>query len=201
VSKTRRVRAARFDRDYYQRFYFDAATAVTSRAEMQARGRMIASYTTLVGYPVRSILDAGCGTGLLRPVFARALPRATYTGLEVSDYLCERYGWVHGSIGDYAPRRRFDLVVCYDVLQYLSARDAARALANFGRLCRGVLYCTALTAHDWRHNCDRDYTDPDTHLREGEWYRRRLTKHFRPVGAGLWVRRGSPIVSWELEQA
>jgi SAM-dependent methyltransferase len=195
------VNAARFDRAYYRRFYADATTAVTSRAEMSARARLIAAYVQLVGYRVRSILDAGCGTGLLRPAFRRALPHATYTGLEISDYLCERYGWVRGSVASYAPRRRFDVVVCYDVLQYLGDRDAARALANLGRLCRGVLYCTALTAHDWRQNCDRRYTDPDVHLRDAEWYRSRLAKNFRPLGAGLWVRRGSTIVTWDLEQA
>jgi hypothetical protein len=34
----------RFDKDYYQRFYFDARTSVTSRAEMNARGRLIAAF-------------------------------------------------------------------------------------------------------------------------------------------------------------
>lgn len=192
--------AGRFDRDYYRRFYFDDATAVTSRAEMHARGRLIAAYVELIGCPVRSILDAGCGTGLLRPALKRALPRATYTGLEISDYLCERYGWVKGSIASYAPGRRFDLVVCYDVFQYLAARDAARGLANLGRLCRGVLYFTALTARDWRLNCDQRYTDPDVHLRDAEWYRQRLSRKFRPIGAGFWIRRGGPLVTWELEE-
>jgi SAM-dependent methyltransferase len=200
-----RVRAGRtgvdrFNRDYYRRFYFRSATAVTSRTEMRARGRLIAAYVELIGCPVRSILDAGCGMGLLRPSLLRALPRATYTGLEVSDYLCERYGWVKGSISNYAPRRTFDLVVCYDVFQYLGTRDATRGLANLGRLCRGVLYFTALTAHDWRKNCDQRYTDPDVHLREAEWYRQRLLKKFRPVGAGFWIRRGTPLVTWDLEQ-
>jgi len=194
------VSVGRFDRDYYRRFYFNRATAVTSRAEMRARGRLIAAYVELIGYPARSILDAGCGTGLLRATLTRALPRATYTGLEVSDYLCERYGWVRGSICDYAPRRTFDVVVCYDVLQYLGARDAARGLANLARLCRGVLYFTALTTRDWQQNCDQRVTDRDVHLREADWYRQRLLKKFRPVGAGFWIRRGAPLVSWELEQ-
>jgi SAM-dependent methyltransferase len=194
------VSVRRFDRDYYRRFYFQSTTAVTSRAEMRARAQLIAAYVELIGCRVRGILDAGCGTGLLRATLKRALPRATYTGLEVSDYLCARYGWVQGSICDYAPRRRFDLVVCYDVFQYLGARDAARGLANLGRLCRGVLYFTALTTRDWRQNCDQRYTDPDVHLRDADWYRQRLLKKFRPVGAGLWIRRGAPLVTWDLEQ-
>jgi SAM-dependent methyltransferase len=191
----------RFDRDYYRRFYLDGATAVTSRAEMRARARLIAAYVELIGCRVRGILDVGCGIGLLRAPLEHALPHATYTGLEVSDYLCERYGWVKGSIASFAPRRKFDLVVCYDVFQYLGTRDAMRGLANLGRLCRGVLYFTALTARDWRQNCDQRYTDPDVQLRDADWYRERLLKTFRPVGAGFWIRRGAPLVTWDLERA
>src|SRR5687767_4234179 len=83
-----------FDRAYYQRFYVDPRTAVTSRAEMNARGRLIAAMADHIGMPVRSILDAGCGVGLLRAPLKRALPRATYTGMEVSEYLCRRHGWI-----------------------------------------------------------------------------------------------------------
>ena len=192
-------RVSRFDRDFYRQFYSDRATAVTSAAEMRARGRLIAAYVEHVGCRVRGILDAGCGIGLMRATLLRALPRATYTGLEVSDYLCERYGWVKGSIADYAPRRKFDLIVCDDVFQYLGARDAARGIANLGRLCRGVLYFGALTARDWRKNADRRRTDSDVHLREADWYRERLRKYFRPAGAGFGIRRGAPLVIWELE--
>jgi hypothetical protein len=76
-----RVNVDRFNRDYYRRFYSENATAVTSRAEMRARGRLIAAYVELIGCPTRSILDAGCGMGLLRPALLRTLPHATYTGL------------------------------------------------------------------------------------------------------------------------
>ena len=137
----------RFDKDYYQRFYFDARTAVVSRAEMKARARLIGAYANHIGLPVRRVLDAGCGIGLLRAPLRRAFPRATYTGLEYSEYLCKRFGWVRGSLATYDDEP-FDLVVCYDVLQYLDDRTATRALANLARLTRGVLYLSALTARD-----------------------------------------------------
>src|SRR6185437_7857712 len=110
--------AMAFDQAYYQRFYFNPRTAVTSRAEMAARARLIAGCVDYVGLPVRSILDAGCGVGLLRTPLLRALRRAEYVGLEYSDYLCRRFGWRQGSIETFRTRQRFDLVVCYDVLQY-----------------------------------------------------------------------------------
>jgi SAM-dependent methyltransferase len=189
-----------FDKDYYQRFYFDPRTAVTSRAEMTARANLISAYAQHIGLPVRRMLDAGCGIGLLRKPLQRAFPRAVYTGLEYSEYLCERYGWVQGSLATYADDP-FDLVVCYDVLQYLDDYTAARAISNLGRLTRGALYLSALTAKDWRENCDRTRTDREVQLRDAAWYGKRLRRYFKPSGAGFWVRRGAPLTTWEMETA
>ncbi|MEZ5497794.1 MAG: class I SAM-dependent methyltransferase [Steroidobacteraceae bacterium] len=188
-----------FDRDYYRKRYFDPRSAVTSGAEMRARARFIAAWADHAGLPVRRILDAGCGIGLMRKPLLRALPRADYTGLEYSAYLCERYGWQRGSIASYRNARPFELTICYDVLQYLGERDASRALANLARLTRGALYFSALTREDWRHNCDRSRTDGDVNLRPASWYRSRLERNFREVGMGLWLRRGAPITLWALE--
>jgi 2-polyprenyl-3-methyl-5-hydroxy-6-metoxy-1,4-benzoquinol methylase len=188
-----------FDHDYYKRYYFDPKTAVTNKREMQARARLIAAYALHTGLPVRRILDAGCGTGLLKPWLRRYLPRAVYTGIEASDYLCQRYGWQQAQIETYKPAASFDVVVCYDVLQYLDSEAADRALANFAKLCRGVLYFTALTRVDWEHNCDRSRTDSNVHLRSAQWYRSRLQKNFREAGCGFWLRRGAPFTVWDLE--
>jgi SAM-dependent methyltransferase len=193
------AKRAQFDRAYYQRYYFDPRTAVASRSEMRARARLIAAFAAHAGLPVRRILEAGCGTGLLRAELLRLLPRAHYVALESSAYLCQRYGWREGRIEQYRSRAPFDLVICYDVLQYLAATAAQRALANFGRVCRGVLYFTALTRHDYEHNCDQSRTDAGVHLRSAEWYRRRLRRQFSEVGVGFWVRRGAPLTLWELE--
>jgi len=188
-----------FDAKYYQRYYFDPRTAVASRAEMRARARLIAAMTAHAGLPVRRILEAGCGTGLLRGALRRLLPGAQYVGLETSAYLCRRYGWQLGRIEEFRTRAPFDLVICYDVLQYLDAAAAQGALRNFGRLCRGVLYFSALTRHDLKHNADPERTDADVHLRSAHWYRSRLKPQFREAGLGFWLRRGAPLTLWELE--
>jgi 2-polyprenyl-3-methyl-5-hydroxy-6-metoxy-1,4-benzoquinol methylase len=192
--------STRFDKSYYQRFYLDPRTAVVSRVEMKARANLIAAYAIHIGLPVRRILDAGCGIGMLRAPLMRAFPRAAYTGLEYSEYLCERFGWTQGSLADWSADP-FDLTVCYDVLQYLDDRTAARAIVNLGRLTRGMLYLSALTSRDWRANCDRTRTDRDVHLRDVAWYGARLRRWFRPSGAGFWIRRGAPLTTWEMETA
>jgi predicted TPR repeat methyltransferase len=188
-----------FDRAFFNKYYYSRATRVTTRAEMKTRADLIAAVLKHAQIPVRSILDAGCGIGLMRPAFKSALPRARYTGLEASDYLCRRYGWIKDSIAAYRPPKPFDLLVCYDVMQYLEDREAVRALANFTRLTRAALYFSALTVADWRNNCDRSLTDSNVHLRSGDWYRRRLRKNFRHLGYGVWVRKTITVICWDLE--
>ena len=190
-----------FDRDYYQRFYFNPRTAVTSRAEMRARARLIVGCVQYLGLPVRRILDAGCGVGLLRAPLKRALRSADYVGLEFSPYLCQRYGWRQGSIETFRTRERFELVICYDVLQYLSPAQARRAIGNLARLCRGALYFGALTSEDWRDNCDQTRTDRIAGLRPGAWYRRELARAFRPIGCGMWLKRELNLTLWNLDAA
>jgi 2-polyprenyl-3-methyl-5-hydroxy-6-metoxy-1,4-benzoquinol methylase len=195
------MRTPRFDSAYFRKFYLNRETRVVTKREMQGRAALIAAILRQAQIPVRRILDAGCGIGLLRKPFADLLPRARYTGLELSDYLCGKYGWESGSVVDYSPRARFDLVICYDVLQYLPDKDAARALGNLSSLTRAAVYFSALTREDWLHNCDRSRTDRAVHLRAGAWYRARLRRHFRYLGFGVWIRKDVDAILWDLESA
>ena len=192
---------SRFDASFYRRFYIDPRTRVTTRDEMKRRANAVAALMKHLELPVRSILDAGCGLGLMRAPLLRAFPQATYTGIEVSEHICKRYGWTQASLASYRPARRFDLVLCYDVLQYLSDRDAVRAMANLGRLTRGALYFHAPTQEDWRGNADLSCSDGDIHLRAAGWYRPRLERHFVHAGFGLHVRGNVEFAQWELERA
>jgi predicted TPR repeat methyltransferase len=189
-----------FGADYFRRYYFDPATRVTDAAEMRSRAAVMLAVMRQAQVPVRRILDAGCGVGLLRRPLSVLAPRARYTGLEASDYLCGRYGWTQGSVVDHRARTPYDLVICYDVLQYLSDAEASRALANLATLTRGGLYFSALTRDDWRNNCDKSRTDRAVHLRPGAWYIRRLQRRFRYLGVGVWLRRDVSAMLWELER-
>lgn len=190
----------RFDAGFYRRFYLDPKTRVVTRAEMARRADLVAAFARHGEFPVKRILDVGCGLGLMRAALERHFPKASYTGLEVSEYLCRKYGWEQGSAATFSSPHPFDLVICYDVLQYLSTREAAAALRNLGRLCRGVLHFGVLTTEDWELYCDRTNTDRHVHIRPGAWYRRRLAPDFINAGSGMFVRRGAPIHLWELDQ-
>ena len=193
--------AKRFDAAFYRRFYLNRRTRVITRREVALRVELVGAFVRHVGLRVRTILDAGCGLGLFRAPLLEQFPSARYTGLEASPYVCERHGWICGSIATYAPRRPFDLVVCYDVLQYLNDREAGAAMSNLADLCRGVLHFGALTREDWEQHCDRRHTDRNVHLRPAAWYRKRLRSAFLDAGTGMFVRREVPARLWELERA
>jgi 2-polyprenyl-3-methyl-5-hydroxy-6-metoxy-1,4-benzoquinol methylase len=189
-----------FDAAFYQRFYASPRTRVTTSAEMSRRAAAVAALVQHMEVPVKRILDAGCGLGLMRNTLKRAFPTAQYVGIEVSEHLCKRLGWIQASLASYKSRSRFDLIVCYDVLQYLPDGAAVRAMANLGRLCRGALYFYAPTHEDWKHNADLSCSDADIQLRDVLWYRSRLARNFRSIGCGLHLRRGVPFVQWEMER-
>jgi len=188
-----------FGEEFFARYYGDPATRVADAGDAARLVGLIAGVVDYVELPVRRILDAGCGIGLLKAPLRRRFPRASYEGLEISPFLCAKFGWHQGSLADFrAPP--YDLVVCHDVLQYLDDASAARALANLARLARGALYFSVLTRRDWRHSADQSRTDRDVHLRSADWYQRRLRRGFRHVAGGVHVAKGLKPILWQLER-
>ena len=191
---------ARFDAAYFERFYGHPDTRVADERDAARLAGLIGGVTRYFGLRATRILDAGCGVGLLKAPLAVEFPLASYTGLEVSEYLCGTHGWTHASVVDYRAPRPYDLVLCHDVCQYLDDAAAGRAIGNLARLCRGVLSFSVPTRRDWRTAADPTRSDGDVHRRTGEWYRSRLRRHFRHLGCGLHVTRGLKPIAWELEE-
>ncbi|MCA9575371.1 MAG: class I SAM-dependent methyltransferase [Polyangiales bacterium] len=189
----------RFDAAYYQRHYEDAATAVSSAEETLTLVRFVCSYLEYLGVAVETALDLGCGVGRWRDALAQVDASIDYTGVEVSEYLCGEYEWVHSSIAAYDGEPA-DLVICQGVLQYLPAREARQAIKTLARVTEGALYLEALTTTDWEQNVSQEVTDGDVHLRPPEWYTQQLSKHFRSVGGGVFVPRDAGVVLFELER-
>ena len=189
-----------FDEAYYQKFYRDRRTRVADRATCALLANFVFSYLDYLRLPVERVLDVGCGTGLWRREVRQRYPDAVYVGVERSEYACRKYGWEQGSVIDYRPAEDFDLVICQGVFQYLDDAEAEAALDNLPRLASNALYLEILTAEDWERNCNREVTDGQVHLRSVTWYRKRLRRHFRNCGGGLFLGKGSPAVLYELER-
>ena len=191
-----------FDAEYYQRFYLDPTTRVTDEAQVQRLGAFVASYLRYLDVAVNEVLDVGCGIGLWRAVIAEEFPGANYLGMEVSEYLCQRYGWTRGSITELGGQARYDLVICQGVLQYLTGAQARAAIENLGRVCRGALYLEALTREDWDEGvADQARSDGNIHLRSAGFYRRQLAPYFVHVGGGVWVSQRADVPLYALERA
>jgi SAM-dependent methyltransferase len=189
-----------FDAAYYARFYGTGARRARYERDEQRLGDFACAYLKYLGQPVRTVVDLGCGFGWWRDVIAKHFPAARYTGVEISEYLCEEHGWQRGSVIDYRARKPFDWVICKDTLQYLSNAEFDTALDNLARLAHGALYLSLPTRRDWEESCDHDWTDSSVYLRSAQWYRQRLARHFVNVGGGIYLSRRSPVVTWELER-
>lgn len=190
---------ADFDEAFFHRYYGDERTRVADAGDAERLAGLIAGVVRYHAIPVRHILDAGCGVGLLKGPLERHFPKARYEGLEASPFLCAKFGWRQGSVAAFRAKGRYDLVVCHDVLQYLDDATAARAVQNLARLTGTALYFSVLTRGDWRHAADQSRTDRDVHLRPAEWYRARLRRRFRHLAAGVHLVRPLKPVLWELE--
>ena len=189
-----------FDAAYYERFYFDKKTSVVDPAHMDRLGAFVAAYVQYLRVPMRRVLDVGCGIGLWQGLIARHFPDAAYQGVELSAYLCERFGWQQASVVDYAASEPFDLVICQGVLPYLSPPDLQRARRNLGRLTRGALYLEAVAREDYERDViDEELTDARLFRHRAELYRRGLRPHFQELGGGLWLSRSAEVPLFELE--
>ena len=189
-----------FDEAYYQRYYFDKKTSVVDPQHMERLGTFVCSYLKYLRVPVRRVLDVGCGIGLWRDLLGRHFPDVHYQGVEYSPYLCERYGWAHGSVVDFSSPEPWDLVVCQGVLPYLNTTDLQAALRNLGTLSRGALYLEAVTREDYEQGTlDEDLTDPRLLRHRAQLYRRGLSENFRSLGGGLWLSHRAEVPMFELE--
>ena len=188
----------RFDDSYYRRFY--GAGGAHDRESIHHLATAVHHMAAWWGVTVRSVLDVGAGMGFWRDWYTEHHPDVTVRSIDVSEHACATWGHERRDIADWRPRRRFDLVVCHSVLQYLDDHRVVAAIDHLAAGTRHVLYLELPTRHDLRHVVDASSTDLEVHQRSGAWYRRHLELHFRQVGAGLWVpRTGLPM--YELEAA
>jgi len=187
-----------FDHEYYTKWYENHETRTFMKEETPAIVNFVFSYIEYLDLDVKSVLDVGCGLGYWKDALEAAGKELEYTGLELSDYLCDQYPWQKGSIVDYCPDRQFDLVVCQSVLQYLNKKDCERAIRNIAGLCTEALYIEAPTKRDLEEVCLPQRTDTSIYRRTAQWYRKRLEKAFVNLGGGFFVKRAGEAPYYEL---
>ena len=178
-----------YDADYFKRWYqADQAGGAARLARKVALA--VASAEYYLERPIRSVLDIGCGEGAWRAPLLKLRPRVQYLGFDSSAYAIQRYGRnrnLHmAKVGDFAwlrPCAPVDLLVCSDVMHYVSSRELRPALEGFAELTGGVAFLEAFSAED-----EFDGDHEGFQARPARWYRSGLKNAgFTALGSHCWL--------------
>lgn len=175
----------RYDRAYFDRWYRRAGIGRPSEVERVAR-YVLATAEHLMGRPVRSVLDVGCGEAAWRRPLLAQRPRLRYVGVDPSEYAVQRYGARRniraGGIADLATlglRGPFDVVVCADVLPYVPDAEIRSGLRWIADNLEGVAYLHAMT-------------DADSFIGDRRGFIRRSPARYEALFAEFGLRRIGP---------
>ena len=170
--------ARRYDRVYFDKWYRHPTHRVKSAAELARQVRFVLHTAEWVlGRPVRTVLDVGCGEGNWQPVLKKLRPAIEYDGVDPSAYAVERFGARRGlqqgsieALDGLTLRDQYDLVVCCGMLNYLAAPQFRRGAAQVARRVGGVAYLEIFAKGD-AFEGDTDWPP----LKSAEWYRKALS--------------------------
>jgi SAM-dependent methyltransferase len=144
-----------YDRHYFEHWYHRDETRVNSRAEVRRKVAMAVTMTEyFIGRPIRTVLDVGCGEGAWLPHLRALRPRVAYTGFDSSDYAVARFGRTRNirkaTFGDLPTLDLgvYDLVICSDVLHYVSDDELRAGIPALARATDGMAYLEVLTRED-----------------------------------------------------
>jgi SAM-dependent methyltransferase len=200
MTKKQQIRST-FDEAYYRRFYENPRTAVISHKDVERLAMFVIHYLAYLHVPVKAVLDAGCGVGMWRDVLKKYDNDIVYTGIDVSPYLCAKFGWKQGSIVNFKSREKYDLVICQGVLPYLDDSEVGAGIKNLSKVCRGALYLEAVTDEDRKSGVyDVKKTDGKIYLRKAQWYREYIHRYFIGCGGGLFFPKNTDVALFELEK-
>lgn len=168
-----------YDRAYFDRWYRDPRSRVRAQGETRRKVAMVVALAEYyLGRSVRNVLDVGCGEGVWRAPLRKLRPRIDYLGLDSSGYAIARFGRARNlrlarfsDLAELRFERRFDLIVCSDVLHYLRAPELVRGLSGFAELLGGLAFIELFSS--------RDPVDGDMAgfiPRPPGWYRKRFAE-------------------------
>jgi SAM-dependent methyltransferase len=178
----------------YDRAYFDRWYRQRGIGGAQRLARKVALAVATAEYhlerPIRSVLDIGCGEGVWRAPLRRLRPDVHYLGFDSSQYATTRYARTRdlhfARFGDFAllrPCPPADLLVCSDVLHYLSTRELDRGLPGLADLCGGVAFLETFTREDAAEGDEHGFQP-----RRARFYRKRFEAlGFAMLGSHCWL--------------
>ncbi|TBR39837.1 MULTISPECIES: class I SAM-dependent DNA methyltransferase [Dyella] len=168
-----------YDRAYFDKWYRHPDHAVASPAELRRKVAMVVAQAEYyLARPIRSVLDVGCGEGVWRAPLRALRPDIHYRGLDASEYVVSRFGRSRniglarfGQLAQLRFDRRFDLIVCTDVLHYLKPAEIRAGLEGIGEMLEGIAFLEVFTTKD-----DVDGDRQGFCSRSPSWYLREFSK-------------------------
>jgi SAM-dependent methyltransferase len=167
-----------YDEAYFKKWYRDPRTRVHAPDAVRRKVRMVVGAAEyFLGRKLRTVLDVGAGEGRWRAELRRLRPGIRYVGVDPS--------LGHG----------YDLVVCADVLQYVSDTALKRGVRHIAGLIHGVAFLEAYTTGD-----EMEGDLEGWHPRSKSQYRRIFTDAgLVPCGMHCYLTRELAVNAVELE--
>ncbi|MFN8589645.1 MAG: class I SAM-dependent methyltransferase [Candidatus Eisenbacteria bacterium] len=193
-----------YDREYFERWYRRSDVGVGQREFVTRKVLLaVAAAEFVLGRRIASVLDVGCGEGLWRAPLRRLRPGVAYAGFDSSEYAIARFGRTRNlkraGLADMASQRlakAYDLVVCADVMHYVSEPEVRAGLKVIAKKTRGAAFVEAFTNAD-AIDGDHDHFQDRSPAR----YRRLFAEAgLVPLGLHLYVTKGAMHTLTALEQ-
>jgi SAM-dependent methyltransferase len=183
-----------YDQAYFDRWYRDPRHRTLRAADLRRDVQLAVSLAEWVlQRPLRTVLDVGAGEGRWRAPLRALRPRVRYIGVEPSAWAVRRWGTRrdlrHGDLGtlhQLGLPGPFDLVVCADVLHYLSTPRLREGLQRLAPFVGGLAFCPTFTGAD---GVVGDLEAFQGHRRQATYRRAFAGAGLRQVGPHAWVPR------------
>lgn len=181
----------RYDQAYFEHWYRNPRTRViTLERQRQLARDLLLQADWLLGRPLTSLIDVGCGEGAWGEALTWQRPGIAYTGYDSSEWAVAEYGATRNlsrcALADLhrLPRQQADLLLCHDVLHYVADPEIEAALTALNRWSLTLAYVSVMSA-------EIDFVgDRVGYLaRPAATYRRWMSQHGWVPAGGSWYRR------------
>jgi SAM-dependent methyltransferase len=178
-----------YDQEYFDRWY--RRGGIGDRARLARKVALaVATAEYHLERPIRTVLDVGAGEAAWRAPLLKLRPGLRYLAFDSSEYAVARFGRSRNlhfaRFGDFEylrPCAPVDLLVCSDVLHYLSSREIDRGLPGLAELCGGIAFLETFAREDRAVGDEHEFQE-----RPASFYRKRFDKAgFAQVGSHLWL--------------
>jgi len=164
----------KYDRSYFDKWY-RGTQRVNSPAEVRRKVHLaVAATEYFTKRPLQSVLDVGCGEGAWLEHLRALRTNIEYMGVDASEYVVRRFGRkrnirraTFGELPSLRLTKKFDLIVCSDVLHYLDDEEIRIGIREMARLLVGVAFIEVLTKED-----DIIGDTQQMKRRPAKWYRK-----------------------------